>query len=126
LSLRSYLESYIIANGYVATYLHVRSHFSKTPDEIRVAAMILIATAGPRSEKSGQSLSFMEYHLREPEDRVRPCSGAYMRLWLKDKQDTLQIVFDVPLRLHGRDGETGRGRCKRRERLGLDSRLGLF
>jgi hypothetical protein len=35
-------------------------------------------------------------------------------------------VFDVPLRLHGRDGETGRGRCKRRERLGLDSRLGLF
>jgi hypothetical protein len=75
--------------------------------------MVLIATGGPRSEKSGQSLSFMEYHLLEPEDRVRQCSGAYMRLWLKDKQDALQIVFDVPLRVHGHDGETGRGTWKR-------------
>jgi hypothetical protein len=50
----------------------------------------------------------MRYHPLKPEGRVRQAFSAYMRLWRKDKQKALQIVFDVPLRFHGHDGETGK------------------
>jgi hypothetical protein len=59
-------------------------------------------------EFPGRLLSFMRYHPLKPEGRVRQAFSAYMRLWRKDKQKALQIVFDVPLRFHGHDGETGK------------------